>query len=93
MSRRRLCRATRAKAGFDRPAFPPADVEGSSLRPLAKLPRSHAHASQADLRDLIDRVTIGRTTIQVQLSEAVEAEAGARTADTSVDAAVALSEA
>ena len=29
-------------------------------------------ASQADLRGLIDRVTIGRTAIQVQLSEAVE---------------------
>jgi DNA invertase Pin-like site-specific DNA recombinase len=35
--------------------------------------------SQADLRDLIDRVTIGRTTIQVQLSEAAEADVGART--------------
>jgi site-specific DNA recombinase len=29
-------------------------------------------ASQADIRELIDRVTIGRTAIQVQLSEAVE---------------------
>jgi site-specific DNA recombinase len=37
-------------------------------------------ASQADIRELIDRVTIGRTAIQVQLSQAVEfAEAdGAR---------------
>jgi hypothetical protein len=35
-------------------------------------------ASQADLRDLIDRVTIGRTAIQVQLSEAAEADVGAR---------------
>jgi site-specific DNA recombinase len=33
---------------------------------------------QADIRILIDRVTIGRTAIQVQLSEAAEAEAGAR---------------
>jgi hypothetical protein len=36
-------------------------------------------ASQADLRDLIDRVTIGRTTIQAQLSEAAETDVGART--------------
>jgi DNA invertase Pin-like site-specific DNA recombinase len=36
-------------------------------------------SSQADLRDLIDRVTIGRTAIQVQLSEAAEANLGART--------------
>jgi site-specific DNA recombinase len=35
--------------------------------------------SQADIRDLIDRVTVSRTAIQVQLSEAVEAEAGGRT--------------
>jgi hypothetical protein len=35
--------------------------------------------SQADLRDLIDRVAIGRTAIQVQLSEATEADVGART--------------
>ncbi|HEY1863727.1 MAG TPA: hypothetical protein VGG77_08580 [Roseiarcus sp.] len=34
---------------------------------------------QADLRDLIDRVTIGRTAIQVQLSETAEADVGART--------------
>jgi hypothetical protein len=36
-------------------------------------------ASQADIRDLIDRVTVSRAAIQVQLSEAVEAEADART--------------
>ena len=35
--------------------------------------------SQADLRDLIDRVTIGRAAIQVQLSEAAETDVGART--------------
>jgi hypothetical protein len=34
-------------------------------------------SSQGDLRDLIDRVTIGRTAIQVQLSEAAAAEVGA----------------
>jgi hypothetical protein len=36
-------------------------------------------ASPADVPDLIDRVTIGCTEIQVQLSEAAEAEAGSRT--------------
>jgi hypothetical protein len=35
-------------------------------------------ASLADLHNLIDRVTIGRTAIQIQLSEAAEAEAGAK---------------
>jgi site-specific DNA recombinase len=42
-------------------------------------PGRPASASQADLRDLIDRVTIGRGAIQVQLSEAAEAAVGART--------------
>jgi site-specific DNA recombinase len=36
-------------------------------------------ASPTEIRDLVDRVTIGRTTIYVQLSEAADAEAGART--------------
>jgi hypothetical protein len=36
-------------------------------------------SSQADLRDLIDRVTIGRAAIQVQLSAAAETDVGART--------------
>ena len=36
-------------------------------------------SSQAHLRDLIDRVTIGRAAIQVQLSEAAETDVGART--------------
>ena len=36
-------------------------------------------ASQADIRDRIDRVTVSRTAIQVQLSETAETEAGART--------------
>ena len=35
--------------------------------------------SQTDICNLIDGVTIGRTAIQVQLSDAGEAEAGART--------------
>jgi site-specific DNA recombinase len=37
------------------------------------------NASQADIRGLIDRVTVSRTAMQVQLSEAAEAEAGTRT--------------
>jgi hypothetical protein len=40
---------------------------------------SSAGASQADIRNLIDRVTLSRTAIQVQLSEAAEAQADART--------------
>ena len=36
-------------------------------------------SSQADVRDLIDRVTIGRAAIQVQLSEVAEAAVDART--------------
>jgi hypothetical protein len=39
---------------------------------------SNRAASQVDIRNLIDRVTIGRTAIQVLLSEAAEIE-GART--------------
>jgi site-specific DNA recombinase len=42
-------------------------------------PGRSASASQAGLRDLIDRVTIGRAAIQVQLLEAAEADVGART--------------
>jgi hypothetical protein len=36
-------------------------------------------SSQGDVRDLIDRVTIGGAAIQVQLSEAAEAAVGAKT--------------
>ena len=57
---------------------PAAALEALVAEAVGKLSSDRA-ASRADLRDLIDRVTIGRTTIQVQLSEAVEAEAGART--------------
>ena len=38
---------------------------------------SNGAASQTDIRDLIDRVEIGRTTIQIRLSEVSEADAGA----------------
>ena len=57
---------------------PAAVLEELVAGAVGKLSSGQA-ASQAHLRDLIDRVTIGRTTIQVQLSEAAEAEAGART--------------
>jgi site-specific DNA recombinase len=40
---------------------------------------SNRAASQVDIRNLIDRVAIGRTAIQVLLSEAAEVEEGART--------------
>ena len=69
---------------------PAADVETVVAQALGKLSPDRA-ASQPDVRDLIDRVTISRTAIQVQLSEAVEAEAGAEDADASVDCALAPS--
>jgi site-specific DNA recombinase len=56
---------------------PAAHVEALVVEAVGKL--SLTGASQADIRDLIDRVTVSRTAIQVQLSEAVEAEADART--------------
>jgi hypothetical protein len=40
---------------------------------------SDCSASQTGIRDLIDRVVIGRAAVQVHLSEAAEAEAGVRT--------------
>jgi site-specific DNA recombinase len=58
--------------------LPAAYVEGLVADAVTKLSSSRAD-SQADIRNLIDRVTIGRTAIQVQLSDAGEAEAGART--------------
>jgi site-specific DNA recombinase len=57
---------------------PAPHVEALVIEAVGKLCSDRA-ASQADLRDLIDRITIGRATVQVQLSEAAEAEAGART--------------
>ena len=57
---------------------PAAYVEGLVADAVTKLSSSRAD-SQTDIRNLIDGVTIGRTAIQVQLSDAGEAEAGART--------------
>jgi site-specific DNA recombinase len=45
---------------------------------LGKLSPDRA-ASQTDIRELIDRVVIGRAAVQIHLAEAAEAEAGART--------------
>ena len=57
---------------------PAAYVEALVADAVTKLSSNRAD-SQTDIRNLIDRVTIGRTAIQVQLSDAGEAEAGART--------------
>jgi hypothetical protein len=51
---------------------------GAAPRDGSKLALVIEHL-QADIRGLIDRVTVSRTAIQVQLSEAAEAEAGTRT--------------
>jgi site-specific DNA recombinase len=58
--------------------IPAAYVEALVIDAVGELSSDRA-ASFADPRNLIDRVTIGRATIQVQLSELAEAEAGART--------------
>ena len=57
---------------------PAAYVEGLVSDAITKLSSNRAD-SQTEIRNLIDGVTIGRTAIQVQLSDAGEAEAGART--------------
>ena len=44
---------------------------------LGKLSSTRA-GWQTDIRDLIDRIVIGRASIQIQLSEVAEAHAGAR---------------
>jgi DNA invertase Pin-like site-specific DNA recombinase len=56
---------------------PAAALEELVVEAAGKVTSDH-RTSRVDVRDLIDRVTISRTAIQVQLSEAVEAEAGAR---------------
>ena len=71
---------------------PAADVEAVVTYALSKLCPGKRVASQTDFRGLIDRVVIGRATIQIQLSEAAEADAGARTLVASVDAALSLSQ-
>ena len=57
---------------------PAAYVEALVTDAVTKLSSNRA-ASQADIRNLVDGVTIGRTAVQVQLSDHEEAEAGART--------------
>jgi site-specific DNA recombinase len=50
---------------------PAADVEAVVAEALGKLSPDRV-ASQTDIRNLIDRVVIGRASIQIQLSEVVE---------------------
>lgn len=57
---------------------PAAHVEALVTAAVGKLSSQRA-ASQTDIRNMIDRVEIGRASIQVQLSEVAEAEAGGRT--------------
>src|SRR6202030_3992970 len=57
--------------------FPAADVETLVAEALGKLSPDRA-ASQTDIRELIDRVVIGRATIRIQLSEVAEGTDSAR---------------
>ena len=57
---------------------PATHVEALVTAAVGKLSSQRA-ASQTDIRNMIDRVEIGRASIQVQLSEVAEAEAGQRT--------------
>jgi site-specific DNA recombinase len=57
---------------------PAANVEATVADAVSKLSSTRA-ASQTDIRGLIDRVVVGRATIQIQLSEVAEADAGAET--------------
>ena len=56
---------------------PAADVEALVAEALGKL-SSDCPASQTGIRNLIDRIVIGWAAVQIHLSEAAEAEAGAR---------------
>src|SRR6202162_4946972 len=56
---------------------PAADVETLVAEALSKLSPDRA-ASQTDIRNLIDRVVIDRTTIRIHLSEVAEENDGAR---------------
>jgi site-specific DNA recombinase len=67
---------SRSKAGSI-VRVPAGVVEALVADAIGKL-SSKCAASQTDVRDLIDRVEIGRTTIQIRLSEVSEADAGAR---------------
>jgi site-specific DNA recombinase len=57
---------------------PAAALEALVAGAVGRLSSDRA-ASQADIRNQIDRVTIGRTAIQVQLLETEETDAGGRT--------------
>src|SRR5271154_5747165 len=54
-----------------------ADLEALVTRALDSL-SSSCSAEQTGVRDLIDRVVIGRAAVEIHLSEAAEVEAGAR---------------
>ena len=56
---------------------PAADVETLVTEALGKLSPDHG-ASQTDIRNLIDRIVIGRATIRIHLSEVVERTDSAR---------------
>src|SRR3984957_14161637 len=56
---------------------PAADVETLVAEALGKLSPDRA-ASQTDIRELIDRVVIGRATIRIQLSDVAEGTDSAR---------------
>ena len=56
---------------------PAGDVETLGAEALGKLSPDRS-ASQTDIRNLIDRVVIGRATIRIQLSEVVEENDSAR---------------
>jgi site-specific DNA recombinase len=56
---------------------PAADVETLVTEALGKLSPDRA-ASQTDIRNLIDRVVIGRATIRIHLSEVADGSDGAR---------------
>ena len=57
---------------------PAADIETLVAQALGKL-SPDGGASPTDIRNLIDRVVIGRSTIRLQLSEVAEGDAGSRT--------------
>lgn len=63
---------------LDHPRSSRQRVEAPVAEALAKV-TSNGAASQTGIRSLIDRVTVGRSAIQIQLSEVAEAEAGERT--------------
>jgi site-specific DNA recombinase len=57
---------------------PAGEVEALVTEAIAKLSSNHA-TSQTNIRDLIDRVVIGRAAVRIQLSEAAGEEARERT--------------